>query len=120
MQGAVGQGSKTGPVANANAPGLTRSPHHRWLYGQRQAIEGTIAQGVRSFGLRRVRYRGLGKPTLQSVATGAALNVGRLAAWFSLRPLAPTRTSRFPSGFDRTAKKRAGICQFGFTGEGSR
>lgn len=119
MQGAVRQGSKTGPLANANAPGLTRSPHHRWLYGQRQGIEGTFAQGVRSFGLHRACYRGLAKPSLQSVATVAALKVDRLAAWFSLRPLAPARTSRCPSGFDRTAKKRAGICHFGFTREGA-
>ena len=71
------------------------SEEGRQLYGQRQGIEGTIAQGVRSFGLRRARYRGLAKTTLQSVATAAALNLDRLAAWFSLRPLAPTRTSRF-------------------------
>ncbi|AWN42330.1 IS1182 family transposase [Methylobacterium durans] len=71
------------------------SEEGRRLYGQRQGIEATIAQGVRSFGLRRARYRGLAKTTLQSVATAAALNVDRLAAWLSLRPLAPTRTSRF-------------------------
>jgi transposase len=71
------------------------SEEGRQLYGQRQGIEATISQGVRSFGLRRARYRGLAKTTLQSVATAAALNLDRLAAWFSLRPLAPTRTSRF-------------------------
>lgn len=65
------------------------------LYGQRQGIEATISQGVRRFGLRQARYRGLAKTTLQSVATAAALNLDRLAAWFALRPLAPTRTSRF-------------------------
>lgn len=65
------------------------------LYGQRQGIEATISQGVRRFGLRRARYRGLAKTTLQTVATAAALNLDRLAAWFALRPLAPTRTSRF-------------------------
>lgn len=119
MQGAVRRGLETGPVANANAPGFTPSTHHRWLYAQRQGIEGTIAQGAHSFGLRRARYHGLAKTTLQSVRTVAALKVGRLAAWFSLRPLALTRTSRCPLGFDRTARRQAGICQFGFTGESS-
>ena len=67
----------------------------RRLYGQRQGIEGTISQGVRAFGLRRARYRGLAKVGLQSVATAAAINLDRLGAWFAQRPLAPTRTSRF-------------------------
>ena len=67
----------------------------RRLYAQRQGIEGTISQGVRGFGLRRARYRGLAKTGLQSVATAAAINLDRLAAWFAERPLAPTRISRF-------------------------
>ncbi len=67
----------------------------RRLYGQRQGIEGTISQGVRAFGLRRARYRGLTKMGLQGVATAAAINLDRLGAWFAKRPLAPTRTSRF-------------------------
>jgi transposase len=67
----------------------------RRLYAQRQGIEGTISQSVRAFGLRRARYRGLAKTSLQTVATAAALNLDRLAAWFAKRPLAPTRVSRF-------------------------
>jgi transposase len=67
----------------------------RRLYGQRQGIEGTISQGVRAFGLRRARYRGLAKAGLQGVATAAAINLDRLGAWLAQRPLAPTRTSRF-------------------------
>jgi transposase len=65
------------------------------LYAQRQGVEGTISQAVRAFGLRQTRYRGLAKTGLQSVATAAAINLDRLAAWLSSRPLAPTRTSRF-------------------------
>ena len=61
----------------------------RRLYAQRQGIEGTISQGVRAFGLRRARYRGLAKTGLQNVAAAAALNLDRLAAWFTKRPLAP-------------------------------
>jgi transposase len=65
------------------------------LYAQRQGVEGTISQAVRAFGLRRARYRGLAKTGLQSLATAAAINLDRLAAWLAERPLAPTRTSRF-------------------------
>ncbi len=67
----------------------------RKLYGQRRGVEGTISQGVRAFGLRRARYRGLAKAGLQSVVTAAAIDLDRLAAWLAQRPLAPTRTSRF-------------------------
>ena len=67
----------------------------RRLYALRQGVEGTISQAVRAFGLRHTRYRGLAKTGLQHVATAAALNLDRLAAWLIERPLAPTRTSRF-------------------------
>jgi len=68
---------------------------YRKLYAQRQGIESTMSQGVRAFGLRRARYRGLAKTKLQHVATAAAMNLDRMAAWFTKRPIAPTRTSRF-------------------------
>jgi transposase len=67
----------------------------RRLYAQRQGVEGTISQAVRTFGLRQARYRGLAKTGLQHIATAAAVNLDRMAAWFTGRPLAPTRTSRF-------------------------
>src|SRR5215207_2894985 len=67
----------------------------RRLYAQRQGVESTLSQGVRAFGLRRTRYRGLAKTRLQHVATAAALTLDRVAAWFAGRPLAPTRISRF-------------------------
>jgi transposase len=50
---------------------------------------------VRAFGLRRSRYRGLAKTHLQHVASAAAINLERLAAWFRAVPRAATRTSRF-------------------------
>jgi transposase len=58
-------------------------------------IEGTISQGVRTFGLRCSRYRQLAKTHLQHQATAAATNLERLAAWFRAIPRATTRTSRF-------------------------
>ena len=67
----------------------------RRAYARRAGIEGTISQGVRAFGLRRSRYRGLAKTHLQHVATAAAVNLGRLGAWFDAIPRAATRVSRF-------------------------
>ena len=54
----------------------------RQLYARRAGIERTLSQGVRSFGLRRARYRGEAKAHLQHVVTmcGAELQPGlRLA-----------------------------------------
>ncbi len=65
------------------------------MYAWRAGIEGTISQGVRSFGLRRARYRGTAKAHLQHVATAVAINFDRIAAWLEGRPRAATRTSRF-------------------------
>ena len=58
-------------------------------------IEGTLSQGVRAFGLRQCRYRGLPKTRLQHLAIAAAINIDRLAAWLDGRPHTHTRTSRF-------------------------
>ena len=67
----------------------------RRRHARRAGIEGTLSQGVRAFGLRRSRYRGLARTRLQHVATAAAINLDRLAAWFRAVPRATTRTSRF-------------------------
>jgi transposase len=67
----------------------------RRLYALRQGVESTMSQAVRACGLRQARYRGLAKTGLQNLATAAAINLDRIAAWFAGRPLAPTRTSRF-------------------------
>ena len=67
----------------------------RKLYNARAGVEGTISQGVRSFGLRQSRYWGLAKTHLQHLATAAAINLDRLGAWFEERPLAKTRVSRY-------------------------
>ena len=64
-------------------------------YQCRAGVEGTLSQGVRAFGLRRSRYRGLEKTHLQHVATAAAINIDRIVAWLEERPRATTRTSRF-------------------------
>lgn len=64
-------------------------------YKQRAGVEGTISQAVRAFGLRRSRYVGLAKTHFQDIATAAAINLTRLAAWLAEEPMAKTRQSRF-------------------------
>jgi len=64
-------------------------------YVKRAGVEGTLSQGVRAFGLRHCRYMGLAKTRLQHLATAAAINIDRLAAWLDGRPHAKTRISRF-------------------------
>ena len=64
------------------------------IYSHRAGIEGTISQGVRAFGLRKARYRGLEKTHLQELATATAVNVGRMANWLNGVPTAITRRSR--------------------------
>ena len=71
------------------------SEEGRQLYNRRAGIEGTISQGVRAFGMRQTRYRGLAKTHIQHIATAAAINLERLIAWFDEVPRETTRTSRF-------------------------
>jgi transposase len=65
------------------------------LYARRAGVEGTLSQAVRAFGMRRTRYRGLAKTSLQHVATAVAMNVERVTAWLTGQPREKTRTSRF-------------------------
>ncbi|MEP0872738.1 transposase, partial [Trichocoleus desertorum AS-A10] len=51
--------------------------------------------GVRAFGLRQSRYRGLSKTHLQNIAIAAAMNLDRLVNWLTRVPRAKTRISRF-------------------------
>ncbi|QUQ72443.1 IS1182 family transposase [Kutzneria sp. CA-103260] len=64
-------------------------------YQHRAGVEGTVAQAVRSFGLRRSRYHGLAKTGLQHLLTAAGINLHRLNAWWQDIPFAATRTSHF-------------------------
>jgi hypothetical protein len=71
------------------------SEEGRQVYARSAGIEGTISQGVRSFGLRRARYRGEAKAHLQHMATAVAINLDRIDDWQEGVPRAETRTSRF-------------------------
>jgi transposase len=67
----------------------------RRQYAARAGIEGTHEQAIRRCGLRRNRYIGLAKTSLQHVITATALNVVRVAAWLEGTPRAKTRRSAF-------------------------
>jgi transposase len=58
-------------------------------------VEGTIAQATHVTGIRRARYLGLPKTTLEHNAAAAAINLIRLGAWWTGTPLDRTRTSNF-------------------------
>ncbi|MFI8281435.1 IS1182 family transposase, partial [Streptomyces sp. NPDC085929] len=64
-------------------------------YKVRAGVEGTMSQAVQRCGLRRSRYRGLTKTSLQHQLTGAALNLARIDAHLTQTPRARTRTSHF-------------------------
>jgi transposase len=72
-----------------------QTPEFLQLYARRAGVEGTISQGVRAFGLRQARYRGLQKTHLQHVATTVAIDLVRLTQWLNGIPIATTRRSRF-------------------------
>ncbi|WP_438948470.1 transposase [Streptomyces atratus] len=69
----------------------------RWQerYKMRADVEGTIPQDVRRCGLRRSRYRGLARTSLQHRLTGAAISLARIDAHSTDTLRARTRTSRF-------------------------
>jgi transposase len=71
------------------------SEDYRAEYNRRAGIEGTISQGVRSFGLRRSRYVGEAKAHLQHIATATAINVARISDWLEEKPRERTRKSAF-------------------------
>lgn len=64
-------------------------------YKLRAGIEGTISQGVRGFGMRRTRYRGMKKTHLEHLIIASTINLRRYLAWLEEIPLARTRTSHF-------------------------
>ena len=64
------------------------SPEGRRHYQRRVGIEGTLSQGVRAFGLRQSRYRGLAKTHLPNVAIAAAMNLDRIVNWLNGIPKA--------------------------------
>jgi len=71
------------------------TPAFQHTYAARAGIEGSISHAVRTTGLRRARYIGLAKTSLQHILSAAALNLYRITDWLAQCPLALTRTSAF-------------------------
>lgn len=74
---------------------LQQTDEWKERYKIRAGVEGTIAQGVQRCGMRRSRYRGLTKTSLQHQLTGAAINLARIDARLSGTGHARTRVSHF-------------------------
>jgi transposase len=70
-------------------------PEWKKRYRVRAGVEGTLSQGLRAFGMRRSRYIGLAKTTLQKTLAAVGINVARVVQWLDGRGQAITRTSRF-------------------------
>lgn len=64
-------------------------------YACRAGVEGTLAQGMRTCGLRRARYRGWPKTHLQHVLSAISMNMIRLVAWMADPTPSRTQRSRF-------------------------
>ena len=64
-------------------------------YKRRAGVEGTVAQAVNAMGARHNRYRGLAHTHLQHLATAAAINIRRIAAWLMGDRPGATRISPF-------------------------
>jgi len=65
----------------------------RHRYRIRAGVEGTIAQATHVTGIRRARYLGLPKTRLEHNTAAAAINLIRLDAWWTGKPLDRTRTT---------------------------
>jgi transposase len=78
-------------VAAARAGQDTR--HWKDRYKARVGVEGLMHQATCVTGIRRARYIGLGKTRLEHLAAATAINVIRLDAWYSGKPLDRTRTT---------------------------
>ena len=72
-----------------------RAGHRAWKrrYDIRAGVEGTIAQATHVTGIRRARYLGLPKTRLEHNTAAAAINLIRLDAWWTGKPLDRTRTT---------------------------
>ncbi|MFC5598918.1 IS1182 family transposase [Deinococcus cellulosilyticus] len=72
---------------------LLNSEEGKKLYQLRAGVESVFSQGVRAFGLRKSRYRGLAKTHQQNIFVALAMNYSRLEDWFAGNRPQPTRIS---------------------------
>lgn len=72
-------------------------------YKIRAGVEGTIRQTTHVTGIRRARYLGLPKTTLEHNLAAAAINLIRYDAWLTGKPLDRTRTTHLQRIFTSAA-----------------
>jgi hypothetical protein len=82
-------------VHEATAAARAEQATQAWKdrYKIRAGIEGTIHQATAVTGIRTTRYLGLPKTRLEHAAAAAAINLIRLDAWWTGKPLDRTRTT---------------------------
>jgi transposase len=78
-------------IADARAAESTQEWKDR--YKARAGVEGLMHQATHVTGIRRARYLGLPKTSLEHAAAAAAVNLIRLDAWWTGKPLDRTRTT---------------------------
>jgi transposase len=71
------------------------TPEFKTEQARRCGIEGTRLYGIRTCGMRRVRYTGLAKTHLQHGASAAVMNLARMVQWLGNEPRAHTRQTPF-------------------------
>jgi transposase len=69
------------------------TPAWKRTYAARAGVEGTIWQATHVTGIRRARYTGLAKTSLEHNTAAAAINLIRLDSWWAGTPLDQTRTT---------------------------
>lgn len=79
------------------------SAEYKQEYARRAGIEGTIAQAVRTCGLRRSHYYGQAKIHLQHLLTAVAMNLIRMIHWLLGEPKAKTAVSAFARLYQPTS-----------------
>lgn len=88
-------------VQQARAEQTTDQWHND--YKIRAGVEGTMRQTTHVTGIRRARYLGLPKTTLEHNLAAAAINLIRYDAWLTGKPLDRTRTTHLQRLFTRAA-----------------
>ena len=80
--------------ALADARARQRTDEWKTIYAARAGVEGTMRQTTHVTGIRTARYRGLPKTTLEHTIAATAINLIRLDAYWTGRPLDRPRTSQ--------------------------
>jgi transposase len=79
-----------------------RTPEFRQQYRKRSGVEASLSEGVRAHGLRRARYVGLVRVSVQHLLTAASINLKRVARWVAGLKREEQRAAGLP-----------GLCQAG-------